>query len=93
VEEGRLVLDVGMAAEIPPGWEVRCTELWERFDAIGPAEFRREVAELTSELPDGHPVALFEWASACDATDLGEEAVRHYRAALANGLTDRFRMS
>jgi thioredoxin-like negative regulator of GroEL len=76
-----------MTAEVPSGWEVRCVQLWEHFDAFGSEEFRREVANLARELPEGHPVALFEWASACDATDLEEEAVRHYRAALAGGLS------
>ncbi|MBB1260151.1 tetratricopeptide repeat protein [Streptomyces alkaliterrae] len=75
-----------MPAEIPTGWEARCTRLWEEFPTVGPVDFRREIAELVHELPEGHPVGLFEWASACDATDLEAEAVRHYRAALAGGL-------
>ncbi|SCK47660.1 tetratricopeptide repeat protein [Streptomyces sp. WMMB 322] len=67
-------------------WEQRCAALWDRFDEFEPAEFRSKMQELSDELPEGHPAACFERASACDATDLGEHAVPLYRKALAGGL-------
>jgi thioredoxin-like negative regulator of GroEL len=42
---------------------------------------------LADELPEGHPVALFELASANDSTGVGEEAAPLYKQALAAGLT------
>ncbi|MBB1245198.1 tetratricopeptide repeat protein [Streptomyces durbertensis] len=83
-----------MDGEIPEGWEARCARLWETFGAVDAEGFRAEMAALVAELPEGHPVARFEWASACDATDLEAEAATHYRAALAGGLgADRRRQA
>ncbi|MCK1798366.1 tetratricopeptide repeat protein [Streptomyces sp. XM4193] len=74
-----------MSPATTPEWERRCAALWESFDDHSPAEFRAAVDALTAELPDGHPVALFERASALDATDRGEDAVALYERALAAG--------
>ncbi|MFG2513338.1 tetratricopeptide repeat protein [Streptomyces sp. NPDC048584] len=75
-----------MTMKITAGWERRCAALWAAFDDLDAAEFRSRMRTLTGELPQGHAVAAFELASACDATDLGEQAVPLYRQALDGGL-------
>ncbi|KUO11788.1 tetratricopeptide repeat protein [Streptomyces sp. DSM 15324] len=75
-----------MTTKITAEWEQRCAALWAAFDDCDAAEFRSRIKALTDELPEGHPVAAFELASAHDATDLGERAVALYRAALDGGL-------
>ncbi|MER6694602.1 tetratricopeptide repeat protein [Streptomyces minutiscleroticus] len=75
-----------MTTHITEEWERRCAALWDGFDDHEPAEFRARMEALVGEAPEGHPVALFELASAHDATDLGERAVPLYREALAGGL-------
>ncbi|WP_340376409.1 tetratricopeptide repeat protein [Streptomyces sp. SS7] len=75
-----------MTMQITAEWEQRCAALWAAFDDCGAAEFRARIKALTDELPEGHPVAAFELASAHDATDLGERAVSLYREALDAGL-------
>ncbi|MEU1517320.1 tetratricopeptide repeat protein [Streptomyces sp. NPDC005811] len=75
-----------MTMKITAEWEQRCAALWAAFDEYDAADFRSRIKALTDELPEGHPVAAFELASADDATDLGESAVSLYRAALDGGL-------
>jgi tetratricopeptide (TPR) repeat protein len=67
-------------------WENRLADLWTSLDDRGEAEFVDEMHRLTSELPEGHPVALFELGAAHDSTGLPEEAVVFYEAALQAGL-------
>ena len=71
-----------------PRWERRIKELWAAFDDHEPADFLAKVEALTAELPPGDAVALFELASAHDATDREEEAAALYRQALAAGLPE-----
>lgn len=80
-----------MTTDTTPDWERRCTALWAAFDDHAPAEFRAAMTTLTDELPAGHAVAHFENASACDATDLAEDAATRYREALAAGLPEERR--
>ncbi len=70
-----------------PEWEERSAALWATLDDLDPAAFRARIEELAGELPAGHPVAAFERGSAHDSTGLPAQAVVHYRAALAAGLT------
>lgn len=72
----------------PPGdeWERRAAELWAAFDDHAEAEFLALMDELTAQLPAGHPVALFERASARDAVGQEAQAVALYRQALDAGL-------
>jgi hypothetical protein len=51
--------------------ERRIAELWAAFDDYGPADFRARVQALTAELPPAQAIALFELASANDATGVG----------------------
>ncbi|OEV03350.1 tetratricopeptide repeat protein [Streptomyces oceani] len=80
-----------MTYETDPGWERRVAELWSAFEEYVPADFRNRMTELAAELPDSHPRAYFERASACDATDLGAEAVTLYQEALWAGLAGEHR--
>jgi len=68
-------------------WEQRMAALWATYDAQTPEDFLRQVQALTSELPAGHPVALFELASANDSTGREAHAAPLYRRALGAGLT------
>ncbi|MFE6104381.1 tetratricopeptide repeat protein [Streptomyces laurentii] len=68
-------------------WEARIARVWAAMDDVPPEEFRARVKELTAELPDGHPVAAFELASAHDSTGQGDVAAPLYRQALAAGLS------
>ncbi|GAB3121479.1 tetratricopeptide repeat protein [Streptomyces calidiresistens] len=72
---------------IAPEWEQRVAALWDAFDDHEEAEFRSLMEKLAAELPEDHAVGLFERASACDSTGLGEEAIGLYRRALGIGLT------
>jgi tetratricopeptide (TPR) repeat protein len=69
------------------GWEQRSADLWRTLDDREPAYFVDAVAVLGSELPSGHPVALFELGAANDSTGRAEMAEPLYRQALAGGLT------
>lgn len=69
-------------------WEQRVAALWDSYgDDTEPVGFRARMAELAAELPAGHPRALFELASASDATDEEAEAAAYYERALAAGLS------
>jgi hypothetical protein len=76
---------------ISSDWERRIAELWSAIDNYDPADFRARVQALTTELAPGHAVALFELASANDATDREPHAAELYRQALAAGLTGQRR--
>ncbi|NMO13604.1 tetratricopeptide repeat protein [Pyxidicoccus fallax] len=67
-------------------WERRISELWRGFDTYAPAEFIEKVRALASELPAGHPIGLFELASAHDSIGQEPQAAPLYRQALAAGL-------
>jgi pimeloyl-ACP methyl ester carboxylesterase len=69
-----------------PQWLSRLEALWTRFDATAPAAFLAEMDALTGELPEGHPRALYERASAHDSIGNEAEAAPLYSAALAAGL-------
>lgn len=72
--------------DIDPDWERRVAALWDSFDDHTPADFQARMGALTAELPAGHPVAVYEMASAHDALDGEAEAAGLYREALAAGL-------
>ncbi|SIR72222.1 tetratricopeptide repeat protein [Micromonospora avicenniae] len=72
---------------ITSDWERRSAELWASIDDHDPEDFLRRIDELAAELPDGHPVAVFERASALDSTGHSDRAVPLYREALRNGLS------
>jgi tetratricopeptide (TPR) repeat protein len=72
-------------------WERRIADLWAAIDDCDPADFRARVQALTAELAPGNAIALFELASANDATGMGQQAAVLYRRALAAGLTGRRR--
>ena len=72
---------------IEPVWECRLGELWNRLDEMPGDDFVSAVRQLTTELPQGHPVALFEVGAAYDSTGSPEEAVNLYNAAMRAGLT------
>lgn len=76
-----------MTMDIPADWERRNAALWAAIDEYDPLPFRAEMKAMAEELPEGHPVALFELASANDSTGQVEAAVPLYRQALAAGLT------
>ena len=52
-----------------------------------PTDFLARVQALTTELPPGDAIALFELASANDSTGHAQQAAPLYRQALAAGLT------
>ncbi|MFI6642407.1 tetratricopeptide repeat protein [Streptomyces sp. NPDC050504] len=73
---------------LPPGWDERVAALWDAYDGDDePVAFRARTAALAAELPAGHPRALFELASASDATGEEAEAAAYYERALAAGLS------
>ena len=80
-----------MTMSIPPEWERRNAALWVASDEYDPVDFRAEIKAMADELPEGHPMAFFELASANDSTGEGEAAVPLYRQALAAGLTGELR--
>jgi tetratricopeptide (TPR) repeat protein len=67
-------------------WESRLAALWMTLDQFGEAEFINAMRRITSELPEGDPVALFELGAAHDSTGSPKEAVQFYEAALQAGL-------
>ncbi|GEC08057.1 hypothetical protein SSP24_57120 [Streptomyces spinoverrucosus] len=70
-----------------PEWERRSADLWAAIDDYDAADFRAKIGALADELPEGHPVAYFERASAHDSTGEGAAAVPLYRKALESGLS------
>lgn len=70
-----------------PTWERRLADLWNRFDGLAEADFVHAMRQLSAELPDGHPVALFEMGAAYDSTGSPQEAVNLYNSALQAGLS------
>ncbi|RDL50767.1 hypothetical protein BLJAPNOD_01890 [Ensifer sp. M14] len=68
-------------------WEQRLALHWADFSQMSAQPFVERLDALAAELPDGHPIGLFERASAQDS--LGNEANAEplYRQALAGGLT------
>jgi tetratricopeptide (TPR) repeat protein len=68
-------------------WERRLAELWARLDDIEASAFVEAMLQLTAELPQGSPVALFELGAAHDSTGSPREAVEFYRLALQTGLS------
>src|SRR4051812_20792950 len=68
-------------------WETRVADLWLALQEEEPAVFRRKMAALAGELPEGDPNGIFELACACDSTGEPEQAIPLYRAALAAGLS------
>lgn len=80
--------DAGLLAP-SDDWEARLDAVWEQAsvsDGLDGAELRAVIAELAAELPDGHPVALYEVGGSYDATGDPQAAVGCYRRALAGGL-------
>jgi tetratricopeptide (TPR) repeat protein len=69
------------------GWQERVDALWDGFDDHEERAFLADMERLVAERPAGDPVALFEHASAYDATDDPERAVELYRRALERGLS------
>lgn len=67
-------------------WLGRLDALWTRFDTMMPAAFLAAMNALVDELPEGHPRALYERASAHDSVGNEAEAAPLYVAALAGGL-------
>jgi hypothetical protein len=67
-------------------WERRLAELWATFDVAGSEASIARIDALAAELPAGHPIGLFERASAQDSTGHETKAEPLYRQALENGL-------
>jgi tetratricopeptide (TPR) repeat protein len=72
-------------------WQARVDALWDAFDRHSAPAFRAAMAALAAERPPGDPLALFETASAHDATDQEAEAAAAYERALAAGLSGETR--
>ena len=70
-----------------PAWEIRLGELWNRLDEMPGDDFVGAVRQLTAELPEGHPVALFEMGAAHDSTGSPQDALNLYNAAMRGGLS------
>ncbi|GAA0396541.1 tetratricopeptide repeat protein [Streptomyces luteireticuli] len=70
-----------------PDWEQRIAALWAAIEVHQPGDFRAQMTRLADELPIGHPLALFEVASANDSTGEPGAAAPLYRQALRAGLT------
>jgi tetratricopeptide (TPR) repeat protein len=68
------------------GWQNRVDALWDAFDDDAEPELLAAMERLVAERPADDPVALFEHASAYDATDQPGPAVALYRRALEHGL-------
>ncbi|AKG42835.1 tetratricopeptide repeat protein [Streptomyces xiamenensis] len=73
------------------GWDERLAALWDACEDLEPAAFRARMAALAAERP-GEARALFELASAHDATDSEEAAAGLYEEAFAAGLTGELRV-
>jgi hypothetical protein len=67
-------------------WESRLQALWREIDNYEATAFVATIESLTSELPSGSPIGLFERASAQDSTGHPDIAIPLYRAALEAGL-------
>jgi hypothetical protein len=67
-------------------WDQRSIALWLEFPALPEEEFRVRHEKLLGELPDGHPVLLFERGAFQDSTGHSDLAVPLYQQALAAGL-------
>ena len=68
-------------------WEKRNDVLWQHIDCLEPDEFVARMNDLASELPDNHPVGLFERGCAQDSTGHSDLAVPLYLAALSQGIS------
>jgi len=68
-------------------WESRLSALWKTIDSRKDVEFVESMRQITAELPDGHPTALFELGAAYDSTGSPLQAVDLYESALRAGLT------
>ena len=79
--------DAHSADEPITTWEGRVAALWKDLDAFGQADFVGAMRQLTAELPEGDPVALFELGAAYDSTGSPQEAVALYKSSLEAGLT------
>ncbi|WP_240796426.1 tetratricopeptide repeat protein [Streptomyces sp. RFCAC02] len=67
-------------------WERRVRRLWEASGSLDGPAFRAAMKDLVALRPPDDPAALFELASALDATACDSEAAHLYRRALAAGL-------
>jgi tetratricopeptide (TPR) repeat protein len=70
-----------------PAWELRLENLWKRLDKLSEVDFLASMRQITAELPEGHPVALFELGAAYDSTGSPEAAVSLYKSSLQAGLS------
>jgi hypothetical protein len=78
---------------IDADWEARVAAVWQRVDALPPAELVAAVDALAAEREPGDAKALFERACARDTTGIEDEAEHCYRQALATGRLDPYRQS
>ena len=67
-------------------WDVRMESLWAAMDQYPEAAFLQAHEQLVGELPAGSAIASFERGGAQDSTGHPEQAIAHYRLALAQGL-------
>ncbi|TDU05172.1 tetratricopeptide repeat protein [Streptomyces sp. 846.5] len=67
-------------------WDQRSIALWLEFPNLPEEEFRARHEKLLGELPEGHPVLLFERGAFQDSTGHSDLAVPLYQQALAAGL-------
>lgn len=74
-------------------WESRVAALWQRLDALPPAEFVHSIDTLAAERPADDATALFERACARDSTGEESDAESLYRAAIDSGRLDPYRHS
>lgn len=68
-------------------WEERVARHWSLLNDLEPEAFRRRMATLVDELPEGDPRGLFERGCAHDSTGQPDQAIPLYRAALDAGLS------
>lgn len=68
-------------------WQRRNEALWAAMPDLQERDFHARMEVLLGELPDGHPVAIFERAAAQDSTGHSDVAVPLYQEALRVGLT------
>jgi len=67
-------------------WVARIDGFWSTFDENDPAAMLEGMRALVEQRDAGDALALAEWGGVHDALGLEEEAVAHYRLALAAGL-------
>jgi hypothetical protein len=69
-------------------WGKRVGDAWASIDDYDSREdeFRALIEKLAGELPDGHPIAVFERACAWDSTGHSDRAVPLYKWALDHGV-------